>query len=150
MLFEGAPRFVDRLAVEPAQSWDELLERADTIARSMPEDEQIELLNAHPRIGADPATVSTVSYREQGYDRSPAAADSALADRLQRLNEEYEARFGFRFVVFVAGRPRQAIAEVMEGRMAASRDEELKRAVSDVLAIARSRLSRLAQTEVVG
>ena len=81
---------------------DELLERAEQIALEMPEDEQVELLDAHPRIGAAPASVSALSYREQGYDRDPGTA--ALQARLDRLNAATRRRFGFRFVVFVNGR----------------------------------------------
>src|SRR5207247_9881557 len=109
---EGPPSFDERLAaLPPTSSMDELLDRAQGIARQMPVDEQIELLNGHPRIGAAPSTVSALSYREQGYDRSPPAGDVALQGRLDRLNEDYERRFGFRFVVFVAGRPRSVIAD---------------------------------------
>ena len=39
----------------------------------MPEDEQIELVDAHPRLGAPPASVSAASFVEQGYDRDAAA-----------------------------------------------------------------------------
>ena len=46
--------------------------RAATIALAMPEDEQLELIDAHPRLGAPPATVSAASFREQGYDRDDA------------------------------------------------------------------------------
>ena len=54
-LFEGAPRFVRRLAdARPFESEDELIDAARATAREMPEEEQIELLNSHPRIGADP------------------------------------------------------------------------------------------------
>src|SRR3954447_15750217 len=97
-LFENAPRFVERLDELHAPTWMELFEQAEWIALTMPEDEQIELLDAHPRIGADPARVSALSYREQGYDVDPGTA--ALQQRLDRLNDEYENRFGFRFVVF--------------------------------------------------
>ena len=48
----------------------------------MPEDEQLELIDAHPRLGAPPASVSAASFREQGYDRETTAA---IAD-LERLN----------------------------------------------------------------
>ena len=140
-LFEGAPRFVERLAAEDAADWDELLARADQLAHAMPEDEQIELLNAHPRIGTLPAAVSALSYREQGYGHDADAAE--LQGRLQRLNDEYEARFGFRFVVFVNGRSRTAIADVLEELMQADRHEELQRGLSDLVAIARDRYGRL-------
>ncbi len=143
MLFEHAPRFVERLSAETAGTMAELLDRAESIARDMPQDAQLELIDGHPRIGAHPASVSETSFREQGYDHSPATADEELADRLASLNDEYENRFGFRFVVFVAGRPRSEIAEFFESRLTAGRDEELERALSDVFAIARDRLSRL-------
>lgn len=141
-LFEGAPRFVNRLQAEPAdRSLRELLDRAERIALTMPEEEQVELLNAHPRIGAAPSSVSTLSYREQGYDRDPGTAE--LQARLDRLNDEYEHRFGFRFVIFVAGRSRAEIADLMEQHLTADRESDKERALRDVVAIARSRARRL-------
>ncbi len=140
-LFENAPRFTARLADEEVDSYSELLDRAEQIAAQMPEDEQRELIDGHPRIGAAPQTVSATSFREQGYDRDPGTAE--LQARLDRLNEAYESKFGFRFVIFVAGRLRTEIADDVEGRMLASREEELKRALSDVFLIARSRLEKL-------
>jgi len=142
-LFEGAPRFCARIADgRPYTDYAHLLERARSIAHEMPADEQIELIDSHPRIGADPRTVSAVSYREQGYDRDTSTA--VLQRRLDELNAEYERRFGFRFLVYVAGRPRSEIANLMEGRMSASREQELERALSDVFEIARDRVARLA------
>ena len=141
MLFEGAPGLVMRCEARPGESVATLLERAEQIARSMPEEEQIALLNAHPRIGADPSTVSALSHSEQGYDRDPSTDE--LQSRLDRLNDEYERRFGFRFCVFVAGRSRTEIAEVMESHLDADRDEELDRALTDVFAIARNRADKL-------
>lgn len=144
-LFEGAPRFVERLMDLGAQSWVELFDQAEWIALTMPEDEQIELLDAHPRIGADPATVSASAYREQGYDRGGDTA--TLQHRLDRLNDEYEARHGFRFVVFVNGRSRAAIADVLEQHVDADHTAEKTRALRDVIAIGRSRLARIREEE---
>jgi 2-oxo-4-hydroxy-4-carboxy-5-ureidoimidazoline decarboxylase len=153
-LFEHAPRFLARLcAARPFGSYEELFERAEAIALAMPEAEQVELVDAHPRLGADPASVSALSFREQGYDREPeprdAADEAARVERarvdreLARLNEAYEARFGFRFCVFVAGRPRSALVPVLEAALTADRGAELRRALRDVVAIARDRYRRL-------
>jgi 2-oxo-4-hydroxy-4-carboxy--5-ureidoimidazoline (OHCU) decarboxylase len=142
-LFERAPRFVQRLEDLRAPTWQELFEQAEWIALTMPEDEQIELLNAHPRIGAAPSTVSALSYREQGYDVD--AGTAALEERLDRLNDDYESRFGFRFVVFVNGRSRADIADVIGQHLDANRTDEKVRALRDVIAIARSRAARLAE-----
>ena len=145
-LFEGAPSFVRRLlaewSVEPVEA---LLERAARVALEMPAAEQVVLLNAHPRIGAAPRSVSALSFREQGYDRDPGTAE--LQARLDRLNDEYEQRHGFRFVVFVHGRPRAEAAELLERTIGAPRSAELRRGVQDVIAIARDRNSKLSQEE---
>jgi 2-oxo-4-hydroxy-4-carboxy-5-ureidoimidazoline decarboxylase len=106
----------------------------------MPEDEQLELIDAHPRLGAPPSTVSDASFREQGYDRD---LSEAIAD-LEILNLAYEARFGFRFCVFVNGRSRRALVPVMEAALQANREAEIRRAVHDVVAIARDRFEKVA------
>jgi 2-oxo-4-hydroxy-4-carboxy--5-ureidoimidazoline (OHCU) decarboxylase len=137
--FEGAPRFLRRLAAaRPFGTADALFARAQDIAQTMPEDEQLELIDAHPRLGAPPVSVSAASFREQGYDRE---ATAAIAE-LERLNAAYERRFGFRFCVFVNGRSRPELVPVLEGALDADRDAEIHRAVRDVVAIARDRFTK--------
>ncbi len=63
--------FLGRLAMaRPFGSVEALFARAREIAHAMPLDEQLELIDAHPRLGAPPADVSALSYVEQGYGRS--------------------------------------------------------------------------------
>jgi OHCU decarboxylase len=143
-LFEGAPRFLARLAaVRPFGSAKRMFDRALEIAMAMPEDEQLELVDAHPRLGAPPESVSELSYGEQGYDQHAAGAAAADRDRvardLERLNDAYEEQFGFRYCVFVAGRPRQALIPEIEAALGRRREEELVRALSDVVEIAEAR-----------
>ncbi len=138
-LFEGAPRFLTRLAAaRPFGSEAALFETAERIALQMPEQEQLELIDAHPRLGAPPQSVSAMSYVEQGYDRETADAVDALA----RLNAEYEARFGFRFCVYVAGRSRAALVPELEAALGRDRATERERAIRDVVAIARDRFAK--------
>ena len=147
-LFEAAPRFIGRLAeARPFGSWDALFEQAVAIALGMPEGEQIELIDAHPSIGAPPGSVSALSFVEQGYDRESASIQAEaererVAAQLERLNRRYEARFGFRYVIFVAGRPRSAIVPLMEAAMSAERGAEKERALRDVVAIAHDRAAK--------
>jgi 2-oxo-4-hydroxy-4-carboxy--5-ureidoimidazoline (OHCU) decarboxylase len=145
-LFEGAPRFLWRLAeARPFDTDAELLAAAHEIAVSMPEDERVELIEAHPRIGADARTVSALSFEEQGYDEESAEeAETARAyEELAMLNEIYEARFGFRFVVFVAGRSKAEIVPLLEHALRNDREAELRRAVDDAIDIGADRLGRL-------
>ena len=143
-LFEGAPGYVRRLAdARPFETEDGLFDAARGVAREMSEAEQVELLNAHPRIGADPATVSAQAGAEQGYDAEAGPDQSWIADELVALNEAYEGLFGFRFVVFVAGRPRADIIPILEHALRAERDEELRRGLDDVVLIAHDRWEQL-------
>jgi 2-oxo-4-hydroxy-4-carboxy--5-ureidoimidazoline (OHCU) decarboxylase len=142
-LFERAPRFLTRLAAAgPFETDEQLFERAREIAHAMPEDEQIELLDAHPRLGAAPASVSAMSYREQGYDRET-GTPPAIAAELERLNDAYEARFGFRYCVFVAGRRHEALLPGLADALDADRDIELHRGLDAVVDIAADRYAKL-------
>jgi 2-oxo-4-hydroxy-4-carboxy--5-ureidoimidazoline (OHCU) decarboxylase/GNAT superfamily N-acetyltransferase len=145
-LFENAPRFLRRLAdARPFGDDAGLMRAARELARGLPEDEQIELLAAHPRIGADPAAVSDLSRAEQGYDDEDGAEPGQpwLAEELEALNDAYERIFGFRFVIFVAGRPRAAIAPILEASLRDERISELRRGLDDVVYIAADRLATL-------
>ena len=126
-LFEGRTRFVERLALV-----EDPLQHARTVASELSDDEKKEVLEAHPAIGA--TSTSQRSRREQGTDDDPAV----LAE-LATLNAEYEARFGFRFVVFVNGRQRREIVPVLRERMTRSRGEELQTAVDELVQIAINR-----------
>ena len=144
-LFEGAPRFLARLvAARPFGDAATLFARARAIAHAMPEPEQVELIDAHPPLGAPPGSVSALSFREQGYDheRAEAAADTEqvrVATELARLNAAYERRFGFRYCVFVAGRPRAALLPEMAAALQGDREHELLRALDAVIDIAADR-----------
>jgi 2-oxo-4-hydroxy-4-carboxy-5-ureidoimidazoline decarboxylase len=165
-LFEGARRFLQRLAeARPFAFEEELLGAARETAHAMPEEEQLELLAAHPRIGADPESLSRLSEREQGHgpdgqaddgdddEEEPQGEPAYVGEELAMLNEIYEAHFGFRYVVFVAGRPREAIIPLMEVALRNDRAAELRRAIDDTIYIAADRLASLrgaepAETEV--
>jgi 2-oxo-4-hydroxy-4-carboxy-5-ureidoimidazoline decarboxylase len=140
-LFEGAPRFLGKLAAaRPFGDEETMFARAVAIALAMPEEEQVELIDAHPRLGAPPGSVSALSHREQGYDRE---TTEAIVD-LERLNRAYEEQFGFRFCVFVDGRSRAALVPVLEGALDMDRPGEIMRALADVVAIAHDRYRKLA------
>jgi 2-oxo-4-hydroxy-4-carboxy--5-ureidoimidazoline (OHCU) decarboxylase len=142
-LFEGAPRFLDRLmASGPFENADALFAAARSIAHDMPEEEQIELIDAHPRLGAPPGTVSAMSYVEQGYGRGTGTPVDVAAE-LERLNDAYEARHGFRYCVFVAGRSREELLPGMAAALDADRSTELHRALDAVVDIAIDRHAKL-------
>jgi 2-oxo-4-hydroxy-4-carboxy-5-ureidoimidazoline decarboxylase len=130
-LFEGRTRFVERLAAEP-----DPLARARTLVHELPEEEKREILDAHPAIGQRTG-LSPRSAAEQGQE-----ADAAVRADLARLNAEYEARHGFRFVVFVNRRPQAEILEVLRVRIGNPTEAELETALGELVAIAQDRWRR--------
>jgi 2-oxo-4-hydroxy-4-carboxy--5-ureidoimidazoline (OHCU) decarboxylase len=130
-LFEGRTRLVERLA-----QLDDPLGRAEEVLAGLSDEEQVEALAAHPAVGAR-SGLSARSAAEQGSDHDP-----VVLSELAYLNQVYEEKFGFRFVVFVAGRPKAQILELLRDRLARTRDEELATGVRELVAIARERWTR--------
>ena len=164
-LFEGARGFLGRLAMaRPFGTVDAMFARAREIAHTMPLDERLELIDAHPRLGAPPAdglraVACRAGLRRPDADdrdgrrtrRRPSRAEARrVADELARLNDAYEARFGFRYCVFVAGRPRAALLPGLEAALEADRDAEIRRALDAVIDIAQARYATLTAAPAEG
>jgi 2-oxo-4-hydroxy-4-carboxy--5-ureidoimidazoline (OHCU) decarboxylase len=130
-LFEGRTALVEQLAAV-----ENPLGRARAIAARLSPEQQKEVLDAHPRIGARRG-LSTRSAAEQGSDDDP-----QVLQELDLLNGEYEAQFGFRFVVFVNRRPRREILPVLRERLERTREQELATGVDELVQIAIDRWQR--------
>jgi len=129
-LFEGRTRLVELLAAR-----ERPLETAPEAIVELSEAEKLEALNAHPAIGA--RDLSARSAEEQGLD-----ADPVVLTELAYLNQVYEEKFGFRFVVFVNRRPKLEILGELRSRLERTREEELETALTELVAIARDRWER--------
>jgi 2-oxo-4-hydroxy-4-carboxy--5-ureidoimidazoline (OHCU) decarboxylase len=126
-LFDGQTRLVEKLAEH-----EDPLGAAPEVIRELSEAEKLEALNAHPAIGAE--NLSGRSAAEQGVGGDPVT----LTD-LAYLNQVYEEKFGFRFVVFVNRRSKEEILEVLRSRLERTREEELDTALGELVAIAEDR-----------
>ena len=130
-LFEGRTRLVELLA----ELEDPLGQARRVAVRDLTASERLEVLDAHPAIGAK--KLSARSAAEQGAD-----ADPEVLAELERLNREYEERHGFRFVVFVDRRPKAEILDVLRSRIDHTTEEELDTALAELVAIAQDRWRR--------
>ena len=128
-LFQARSRFVEALA-----EVEDPLGRAREVLAELPEEQQVEALAHHPRIGE--RKLAGRSAAEQG---EPAQEDPEVMAELADLNTAYEERFGFRFVVFVNRRPRAEILPVLRDRLARTRAEELETGCDELVAIAQDR-----------
>jgi 2-oxo-4-hydroxy-4-carboxy--5-ureidoimidazoline (OHCU) decarboxylase len=129
-LFEGRTALVERLA-----EIEDPLEKADDVLAELSDEEKLEALDAHPAIGGK--NLSARSAEEQGTE-----ADPAILTELSYLNQVYEEKFGFRFVVFVNRRSKREVLEVLRDRISRTREEELATGCRELVAIARDRWTR--------
>ena len=129
-LFEGRTRLVELLALR-----EDPLDSAAEVIAELSEEEKLEALNAHPAIGS--RDLSERSAEEQGAD-----ADPVILTELSYLNQVYDEKFGFRFVVFVNRRSKAEILEVLRERLERSPEEELQAALEELVEIARDRWQR--------
>ncbi|KAF2077979.1 hypothetical protein CYY_000703 [Polysphondylium violaceum] len=139
--------------MRPFRAYGDIIDQASKVIASLSREDQIVVINAHPRIGVTPAQASTLSansFKEQGMDKELAATNNEqdqlrqVYATLKALNEQYEQKYGFKFVVFVNGRSKADIIPILEHRLHNStQDKELSLGLSEMMQIAYSRLSKL-------
>src|ERR671932_211412 len=101
---------------------------ARAVIAELPEEDKAAALAAHARIGEP-------SPEQRGED------PTVLAE-LAYLNQVYEEKFGFRFVVFVDRRTRAELLPVLQERLGRTRDEELETGPEELVRIAEDRWRR--------
>jgi 2-oxo-4-hydroxy-4-carboxy--5-ureidoimidazoline (OHCU) decarboxylase len=119
-LFGARTRLVELLAER-----EDPLGTARDVAAELAEQDKAAALAAHPRIG----------------ERSPEqrGEDPAVLAELAYLNQVYEEKYGFRFVVFVNRRPRAELLPVLQERLQRTREEELETGLDELVRIAEDR-----------
>ncbi|KAM9998126.1 hypothetical protein ACTFIY_007792 [Dictyostelium cf. discoideum] len=147
LLFEAAPPLANALfSKRPFSSYQQLIDQAYSIIQSLNESDKIQVINAHPRIGVSASQVknsSSISYREQSCDKD-STIDQSILEILTQLNQQYESKFGFKFVVFVNGRPKNEIIPILQNRLNNNdKQKELNLGLSEMIEISKSRLLKL-------
>lgn len=108
---------------------------------SAPHDKKLALIKAHPELGSR-VKMAEASVQEQagaGLDRCTPEEFAAF----QKLNADYNKKFGFPFIVAVKGMTRQDILNAFRARMNNDLDAEFKTAIEQIHKIAWFRLSAL-------
>tara|TARA_R110002020_G_scaffold109835_2_gene254064 strand:- start:107 stop:640 length:534 start_codon:yes stop_codon:yes gene_type:complete len=127
---------------------DVLADSMGAVLRNAEIDEQIAVIRAHPDLAGKAALAGELtqdSTREQagaGLDQCTAAE----FERFQRMNEAYQDKFGFPFVIAVKGLDRHAILTAFETRLENDAATERQTAIDQIIQIARFRLHMRAET----
>ena len=104
----GSTRWARELTdARPFADIDNLVETADSIWRSLTEEDWLEAFRAHPKIGEQKAAaVQTEQARNWSAQEQSGVQDSAFQTKaeLAEGNTAYEDRFGFIFIICATGK----------------------------------------------
>ena len=136
----GSTRWAAGMAhARPFDSVDAMRARGDEIWCALSTTDWLEAFSAHPKIG-ERRSVSAWSAVEQAGMQS---ADDEVRTRLAALNAEYEARFGYIFIMCATDKTSSQMLALLEARMTNDPDRELLIAAEEQRKIAALRLAKL-------
>ena len=141
----GAQRWAkEMVAMRPIETVIALSEAADRVWAEMSEQDWMEAFACHPRIGERKGTQiegrsSTWSEQEQS---SVSRAGSTVLAELERGNAEYEAKFGFTYIVCATGKTAEEMLAILNRRLANERTAELREAAEQQRQIMQIRLGK--------
>lgn len=145
-IFEHSPWIADgAFAARPFRDIDALHGAMCAVLAASDDDAKLALIRAHPQLAGKAAirgeltAASTTEQRGAGLDQ---CSPDEFAD-ITRLNADYDARFGFPFILAVKGHTRASIIAAMRARIGHERDTELAEALRQIERIARFRLDAL-------
>ena len=126
---------------------------ADATWSALDREDWLEAFAAHPRIGDDGAGRSGAAGREEDArwpaqeQAGVAAASEATRRRLAEANREYQARFGYIFIVCATGRTAGEMLDILERRLKNDMAGEIQVAADEQRRITRVRLAKLLEGE---
>ncbi len=143
----GSSRWADgMLARRPYGAKALAFAASDAAWAATGEADWLEAFAHHPRIGGKDALrakfAATKSW-SQGEQAAVSSADEATLDALAKGNADYEAKFGFIFIVCATGKSAAEMLALLNARLTNDRTRELRNAAAEQAKITKIRLEKL-------
>lgn len=143
----GSTRWVDAMIARvPFEGPKHLYDCASDCWRALRRDDWLEAFSRHPRIGEAPGKrpldAAERNWAEKEQSGAAAAGDPVRA-ALAEGNREYEARFGYVFIVCATGKSGEEMLSLLRMRLKNEPEAELAVAAAEQEKITRIRLERL-------
>lgn len=106
---------------------------------------QMALIRAHPELAGKAAVCGELT-KESSIEQAGAGLDQCSQDefsRLTELNDAYQRKFGFPFILAVRGHNRSSILREFERRLGSEVEEERRECLRQIYRIARFRLEEI-------
>ena len=145
----GSVNWAERMAKErPFASQEELLTCAEKIWWSLKRADWLAAFRSHPKIGEQKAA-EKVSIASQTWSQQEQSSLSVAAlhtrQELAHLNQEYEQKFGYIYIVCATGKSSEEMLSILKRRMDNAPAEELRVAAAEQAKITELRLKKLVE-----
>lgn len=141
-VFEHSPWIAERASSErPFASLEAMHAAMVGVVQRASADEQLALIRAHPDLVGRAALTAESRGEQAAAGLTDLSADERNA--FDRYNREYQARFGFPFVICARLNKKEAILAAFPRRLQNSPEQERATALEEIAKIARLRLENL-------
>jgi len=145
-IFEHSPWVAQAVVGQrPFLSIHDLHSAMARAVREADEEARVTLIRAHPELAGKAAVrgeLTAESTREQRGAGLNQCSPEEFAE-LQRLNDQYNKKFGFPFIIAVRGHDRQSIIRHFTQRLHADRITEMQECIEQIVRIGGFRLADL-------
>jgi OHCU decarboxylase len=143
----GSHRWAQAMsAARPFESKQRLLAQADEISSTLTDEDWLEAFRAHPKIGEQKAAAGQSPQEANWSAHEQSGMTAAAGDTVNRLaggNRDYEAKFGFIFIVCASGKSSDEMLSILNDRLENDPSLELRVAAGEQKKITRLRLEKL-------
>lgn len=129
--------------LRPFEDLENLLSSAEMLWLQASEAQILEAFSGHARIGDIALLRSRYAGRATAEQGQVINASDSVLQELQQLNIDYEARYGFIFIVCASGKSAEEMLALLKARIDNGRSLELKNGAAAQGAITLLRLQKL-------
>ncbi|MGB0937893.1 MAG: 2-oxo-4-hydroxy-4-carboxy-5-ureidoimidazoline decarboxylase [Colwellia sp.] len=133
------------VAARPFASLEQLKEVADSTWKTLANNDFLEAFEGHPKIGdvnslrAKYANTKELAGNEQGLVKE---ANDAVLETLSQGNTDYEAKFGFIFIVCATGKSAKQMSDLLQERLPNTKEQEFVNAAEEQRKIFQLRIDK--------
>ena len=133
------------VAARPFRSERELFQHADGVCASLTNEDWLEAFRAHPKIGEKKAATAQTQQERNWSSQEQSGINAASGETMRELaarNHEYEAKFGFIFIVCASGKSSEEMLSMLKDRVGNDQRSEIRVAAAEQKKITRLRLEK--------
>lgn len=143
----GSTRWAEQMSARrPFAAFQNLVDAVEDVAASLEREDWLEAFSHHPKIGdVESLRVKFAATRSwsEGEQQAVDEASTEVLEGLAHLNDVYEKKNGFIFIVCATGKSATEMLAILEARLVNDAEAELQNAAGEQNKITRIRLEKL-------